>query len=316
MPRILITGGCGFVGREVVARAVDRFDVHVLDNLRSGAHRLARMPLDRFTLHAADIRDAQAVERVMAAARPDVVLHLAAIHFIPECEAYPDRAVSTNVLGSVTLLSAAPKGCRFINLSSAAVYAPVSTPLDEATTALQPMDVYGWTKLQTEQYAEYFGRAKGFEAWSVRLFNVVGPGETNPHLVPEVAAQLRGGATQVRLGNLTPRRDFIDVGDAAEGLIRLATATPGALSAECAVVNLGTGRAHSVEEVLRCLAEIQGTATQIVSDPARVRAVDRPVLQASTVRLQRALGWVPATPLRETFARLMADDEPVVTPTS
>lgn len=308
MARLLITGGCGFVGRELTRRSLSHFEVHVLDNLRSGPHRLRGMPATGFTLHEADIRDAEAVRRVVHLTQPDVIAHLAAVHFIPECESQPDLALSTNVLGTVNVLSAAARGSRVITISSAAVYAAVPTPLDEATTAVEPMDVYGWTKAQGEEWTRYFAARSGFEGWSVRLFNVIGPGETNPHLVPEMVQQLRQGAMTLRVGNIDPKRDFIDVGDAADGLLRLALAPVGALGSEPGgAVNLGTGTAHSVREILDCLATVCGRAFTIESDPARVRAVDRPVLLASTERLRRVIGWVPGTPLKETVARIWAE---------
>src|SRR4051794_32601677 len=118
--KLLITGGCGFVGRPLVAAAAAIHDVHVLDSLRSGEKRLDKKDCSSFALHRVDIRDTERVATLIGRIRPDVVVHLAAIHFIPECEANPSLAVATNVTGTVNLLCAMPAGGRFINLSSAA----------------------------------------------------------------------------------------------------------------------------------------------------------------------------------------------------
>lgn len=304
--RLLITGGCGYVGRELVARAVHGWDVHVMDNLRSGRHRLDTMPRDRFTLHEVDIRDRTRVHDVMAAIQPNVVVHLAAIHFIPACESDPQLAIETNVSGTVNLLEATPKHTRFINTSSAAVYAPVDGPLGESTTPTGPMDIYGWTKLHAEQLVTYFANRGQFTGWTVRLFNVIGPGETNPHLVPEMVYQLKQGVTSLCVGNISPRRDFIDVSDVAEGFLRLVHAPAEALPRHGseAVLNLGTGRTHAVADILEHLKLVSGITFVIKSDPARVRVVDRPVLMAATHKLQSVLDWTPTRSLSETVGDL------------
>src|SRR5690606_36433472 len=146
---------------------------------------------------------------------PDAIIHLAAVHYIPECEQSPDLAVRTNVTGTVNTLLAAPPGCRFVYASSGAVYRPDPHPHSEAAAAVAPTDIYGFTKLHGEQYVRYLAHRREFAAVIVRLFNVVGPGETNPHLLPEILAQLKAGRSTVRLGNLSPRRDYIHVEDAA-----------------------------------------------------------------------------------------------------
>ncbi|MDB4916841.1 MAG: NAD-dependent epimerase/dehydratase [Gemmatimonadetes bacterium] len=302
--RVLITGGCGFVGRPLVAAAAARHDVHVVDTLRSGEHRLKTMDRSAFALHRVDIRDADGIASLMASIQPDVVVHLAAIHFIPECEAHPALAVSTNVTGTVTLLNAMPAQGRFINLSSAAVYAPSSHALTEGVSQVGPVDTYGLTKLHTEAYTSYLAGLRGFTGWSVRMFNVIGAGETNPHLVPEIVSQLKGGARSLYLGNTSPRRDFVDVHDVVEGLLRLCDADAAALDATDQVINLGSGCAHSVTDVIDEIRNVSGLEFDVVRDPSRTRAVDRPLLVASTASLRSALGWAPESSFTASVQRL------------
>ena len=123
--------------------------------------------------------------------------------------------------------------------STAAVYAPSEQPHDE-TSAIGPTDIYGLTKLWTEQLAELFHRKTGKPVGVARLFNVFGPGETNPHLIPTIVLQLQRGS-ELRLGNLRTKRDYVYVEDVARGLISLARDRLAGKSVTC---NLGTGHQY------------------------------------------------------------------------
>lgn len=303
---IVVTGGTGYVGRELVRQLAetDRFSIHVLDSCVSGEHRPQQMRRESFELHRCDIRDTAAVGQVMRAVVPEIIFHLAAVHYIPACEAAPGDAVSINVAGTVNLLDAAPPQSRFVFASSAAVYRPSAAPHVESDEALGPMDIYGHTKLQGENFVRYYHAQRKLRGVIVRLFNVVGPGETNPHLVPAIVKQLSARVTRVELGNLFPRRDYIDVGDAAQGFRLLADANTS--PDELLISNLGTGVTHSVEEVVSLIGVAAGTELEIRQDRARMRAVDRPMLRASTERLRVLTDWVPQTTLAASLAATWA----------
>ena len=140
------------------------------------------------------------------------------------------------------------------------MYQPSSEPHDELHSPIGPDDVYGLSKLQAERWVEHFAVRRGFSAVVARLSNVVGPGETNPHVVPEIVAQLKAGHRTIALGNLTSRRDYLDVSDAARGLATL-TVAQGGLAGETKVINLGSGGTHSVSEVLDLLRKVPGVPT-------------------------------------------------------
>ncbi len=303
MAKIVVTGGLGYVGRELVRQLAGNRDdqVHVIDNMDSGEHRLDAMDRASFELHVADIRDREAVRRIMGETRPDLVYHLAAIHYIPLCDSDPGKAVAVNVAGTVNLLDAMPKGARFVFASTAAVYAPEDRAHDEATSPVGPMDVYGWTKYHGEQFVRFYAEAGKVDGLVVRLFNVVGSGETNPHLAPAIIEQLADGVDRVKLGNLFPHRDYIDVADAALGFRKIAAVAGEAGAPLCC--NLGTGRSHAVRDVVTLIARAAGVDLAIEQDEARVRAVDRPMLKASTERLERLTGWRPLTGLEQSMAQ-------------
>lgn len=306
--RIVVTGGNGFVGREVVRRLYHEHEVLVLDTLRTGRSRFGPDETGRYRLERCDVTDAAAVGAALREFVPDVIVHLAAVHYIPECEQQPALAVRTNVDGTVNLLAHAPPGSRFVYASSGAVYTPADRPHREADSALVPTDVYGFTKLHGEQYVGHLAAQRGLAAVVVRLFNVVGPGETNPHLLPEVFAQLRAGRRTIELGNLTSRRDYIHVYDAARGFVAAAldgTVEPG----RTVTVNLGTSVAYSVAEVMAKVAAVVPVEFQWRQRAERQRASDRPYLAADIHEIARRFGWTPRATLDDALADLWRDPD-------
>jgi UDP-glucose 4-epimerase len=306
--RILITGGAGFVGRPLVRRLAPDHDVLVLDALHHGADRFSTAERDRFRLVEADIGDGGAVAHAIAAFAPEIIIHLAAMHFIPDCERDPAAAIATNLIGTVHLLTAAPPGCRFVLASSGAVYQPDDQPHREDSSPLGPADIYGLTKLQAEHYLAHFAQSRGLDAIAVRLFNVVGPGETNRHIVPEIVAQMRRRQRRIALGNLWPRRDYLHVEDAAAGFE--AVALRGSRETHrFRAVNLGSARAYSVSEILLRLAEISGMVCEIETDAARIRPVDRPFLAADIARIADEFGWSPLRTLDDALRDLWSNPD-------
>jgi UDP-glucose 4-epimerase len=153
------------------------------------------------------------------------------------------------------------------------------------------------TKLQAEDYVCHFANARSLDARIVRLFNVIGPGETNPHVLPAILAQVLRGVRTLRLGNCHPRRDYIHVDDAACGFAQVALT--GDRRPGVDVVNLGTGKAYSVYEVVQELADVIGESLQIETDPARTRASDRPFLAAAIDKIASRYSWTPTFSLRD-----------------
>ena len=300
-----MTGGAGFIGSHLVGELGSAFDVHVVDDLSRGRREWLSAEA---VLHDADLRDAEALTRIVERVRPAVVAHLAAIHFIPAVDSAPQQAREINVRGSANLLRALASTPPALVLfaSSAAVYPDVEGPIPESSRP-DPIDVYGETKLEGERLFADFAAATGTRCLVARIFNVIGRRETNRHVVPELISQLRGGTDVVRLGNLTARRDYTDVVDVAWALARLLADPPHAHS----TFNVGSGTAVSVGELVQTCEKILERPIDVVVDSGRLRARDRGELVADTRRLKSVLGSFPRRSLEETLTELLsAEGEP------
>jgi UDP-glucose 4-epimerase len=291
---VLVTGGLGFVGSALCRALVEqKQDVIVLDNCSRGSlDNVEGLPVRFFD---ADVRDAKAVEDALGEARPRVVIHLAAMHFIPDCNADPAGCFHINVVGTENVLAACRK-CkveRAVITSSLAVYPITDAPSREDDPAM-PYDVYGESKLANEWQARRFQRETGIDTVVVRLSNVYGPRETSPHVIPEIMQQLAGGLTRLQLGNTAPRRDFIHSSDAARGFCSLALHP---VPSGYHLVNLGGGREYSIRQVLEELSGLLGHTIEPVLDASRYRQVERMHLQADIRRIRELVGWEPAMTL-------------------
>lgn len=308
MKKLLITGGCGFVGRELVHIAQDQYEIHVVDNLLSGEHRLHKMNAKKFKLHNIDLRDKDKTESLIVTVCPDIIIHLAAIHFIPKCENEPDLACTTNILATINILRCLRKETKFIFTSSAAVYSPSDKELVEDSGLIFPLDVYGYTKLHGEHYVSLYSNQYQLDTCIVRLFNVIGPGETNPHILPEIFSQLKKGGKELSLGNIESKRDFIDVRDVATGFLKLCAKNFDELP-ESKIINLGSGKTYSMRELLDFVREISGIEFEIKKDLSKFRKVDNPVILASISKLEEFLRWKPSFHIKDTLKITWDDDE-------
>jgi UDP-glucose 4-epimerase len=297
----LVTGAAGFLGSHIVDGLLARgIPVLALDDFSGGnpAFLTTHHSHPAFTLIRLDIRDLPALQQLLLQQHPAVVIHLAALHFIPACVADPMRTISLNVLGTQSLLLAALAAQveRFFFASTGDVYAPADQPHHEDHSPTAPFNIYGLSKLWGEQLVALAARQRPAMRCVVgRLFNLYGPRETNPHILPEILKQLRAAPqAPLRLGQLWPKRDLVPVADAARAIIELIErAKPGVTT-----VNIATGVAVSMRQVLDLIAELLGRPLQVETDPAKVRPVERPHLQADVTRLRQLLGWTPHANLR------------------
>ena len=301
---ILVTGGSGFIGAALVRRLLAE-DEHVLvvDNFQTAGRE--RLPTDpRLRVVEADIRHRDRVMEIFRQSSPDEVIHLAALHFIPYCDEHPLETLEVNGQGTrnVVEASAAAHVTRMLLASSGAVY-PVSDATSQEDLPLGPVDVYGYSKWMAEALLEHICRAHGLTGVALRLFNVYGPAETNPHVIPHIVDEIKGGGP-IHLGNLESRRDYIFVEDAVETIDRVRAARIDGYS----VFNVGTGSTRSVREIVRAFEKGLDRGVEVRSAACLVRQIDRPSLCADPSSLKNLLRWTPGTTLEEGISRLIASE--------
>lgn len=282
-PTILVTGAGGFIGAILVNALVRQgCEVVAVDRDQHSLERISRdLRGDLLRLVCTDISDSADIVEVAKQPGIAAIVHLAAMHIIPHCEAEPRSTVDVNIGGLCNVLAAADQAqLDFVLFASTAdVYAPAPRPLaeDDPTSA---WSVYGASKLLGERLvAQWAAQRASRQATSVRIFNVYGPGDGNPHVIPDLIEGLRRGGT-ISAGNVEAKRDFIHVEDVAALLCRILE-TP----APPATINAGTGVATSVAEILDTLQAIIGRPLPWRCDPAKLRTSDRMHLQADTARM-------------------------------
>jgi UDP-glucose 4-epimerase len=303
----LVTGAAGFLGSHVVEQLLARkIPVVGVDDLSTGKWQFLAPFADNqnFRFVCRDIRDEAGMTAICKKESPVAAVHLAALHFIPAAMRDPAVTVSLNVHGTQCVLSACRSAgvSRFWFASTADVYKP-DTKAHQESGEVAPFNIYGLTKWMGEKLVHLESAGEPGRHFVIgRLFNLYGPHETNPHILPEIINQIRAGTTVLRLGNMTPMRDLVPVADAARAVIEmLEKSQPGVTTS-----NLGTGLSVTMQEVVEAIAELSGRRLKIETDPAKLRASERPHLQADVTRLRAMIGWSPHTDLRKGLLELLS----------
>jgi UDP-glucose 4-epimerase len=296
----LVTGGLGFIGNELVRQLRRHGEVAILDNRSRPAPRID--DIADIPLYEVDVTNRSGVQDALERVRPDCVFHLAALHYIPECNANPELTLHVNVEGTLAVLNAcvAAGVPRVVVASSGAIYEDSQSPLAE-DAKIAPVDVYGWSKAFAEDLGRWVAKRDGIQVVSARLFNTYGPRETNRHIIPEILAQLRHGTT-LHLGVVDTIRDYVHSRDVAEALRRLGDGdTPG-----FSVFNVATGRGASVAELVRLIGEQMERDLRIELDTARLRTVDKKTQIADVTKMRKATGWEARLAFRDGLRDLLS----------
>ena len=271
--KILVTGADGFIGSHLVEALLAKgCDVRafVYYNSFNSWGWLDTLPpevIRDLDVFSGDIRDPNGVYEAMQGC--DVVFHLAALIAIPFSYHSPDSYVDTNIKGTLNVLQAAKRLSteRVLVTSTSEVYGTAQyAPIDEKHP-FQGQSPYSATKIGADRLAESFYKSFETPIVIVRPFNTYGPRQSARAVIPTIITQLLLGQTELKLGSLTPTRDFNYVKDTAQGFIALAEAD----SAVGQEINIATGKEHSIGDVAQVLISELNPNAYIITDEQRLR---------------------------------------------
>lgn len=302
----LVTGADGFIGSHLVdlllaqgikVRALSQYNS--FNNwgwLEGNSH-------PNLEVVCGDVRDAAFCRHITQ--RVDTVFHLAALIAIPYSYVAPESYVDTNITGTLNICQAAkdtPSVTRLLVTSTSEVYGSAQyVPIDESHPR-QPQSPYSATKIGADAIAQSFYNAFGLPVVTVRPFNTYGPRQSARAIIPTIITQIANGAREIKVGDLTPTRDFNFVEDTCRGFLAIATADAAVEGTE---INIATGTEVTMKETLELIADIMEAPVEYVVDPERLRPSKSEVrrLCGDNSRIRTLTGWEPQVTLRQGLAR-------------
>ena len=294
--KILVTGADGFIGSHVVetlvksGHEVRAFVLYNSFNSWGWLDESDKAIRDSIDIFAGDIRDPHGVDK--AVENQEVILNLAALIAIPYSYHSPDTYIDTNIKGTLNILQAARRHNvkRVVQTSTSEVYGTAQyIPIDEVHP-LHPQSPYAATKVGADQLALSFHASFDVPVGILRPFNTYGPRQSARAVIPTIISQL-ANKSKVKLGSLSPTRDFSFVQDTANGF--LAAAQSDLIVGQ--TINLGSGFEVSIKETAETIAKLMNTKLELVDDEQRVRPENSEVerLHASIEKAKTLLGWQP-----------------------
>jgi len=305
--KILVTGADGFIGSHLTEELVRRgynVKVFTLYNSFNSWGWLDHSPKEikgNIEVFSGDIRDPYGVKTAMNGC--DVVLHLAALIAIPYSYHSPDTYIDTNVKGTLNIVQAARElGVeKVVHTSTSEVYGTAQfVPITEEHP-LQGQSPYSASKIGADQIAMSFYTSFATPVATIRPFNTYGPRQSARAVIPTIITQIANGKRKIKLGSVTPTRDFNYVKDTVNGFIAVAESN----NSVGQVINIGSNYEISVGDTAKLIAEVMGVNIEIETDEQRLRPEKSEVerLWAANAKAKKLLGWVPGYGGHDGFKR-------------
>jgi len=305
MPIALVTGADGFIGSRLVELLVKKgYKIKALSQYNSFNNWGWIEDIEcknKVEVLTGDIRDPHYCKFI--AKDIDIIFHLAALIAIPYSYVAPDSYVDTNIKGTLNICQAAKEhgNIRVIHTSTSEVYGTAQyTPIDEEHP-MQPQSPYSATKIAADAMAMSFYNAFNLPVTIARPFNTYGPRQSARAVIPTIITQIANGATKIKLGDITPTRDFNYVDDTCRGFIALA---------ECdesigQVVNIGSNFEISIGDTLNMIKELMDSDVKFIVDSQRIRPEKSEVfrLLCDNSKIKKLTGFKSQVGIREGLQR-------------
>lgn len=296
MKKVLVTGADGFIGSHLVETLLERgyevraFVLYNSFNTWGWLDTFPKEKLNQIDIFQGDVRDPNGVKEAMKGV--DAVFHLAALIAIPYSYHSPDTYVDTNIKGTLNVLQAARElGIRVLVTSTSEVYGTAQyVPIDEKHP-YQGQSPYSATKIGADRLAESFYRSFDLPVTIVRPFNTYGPRQSARAVIPTIITQLLSGQKTIKLGSLTPTRDFNFVKDTAAGFVAIYESEQ-TIGEE---INIATQKEISIGELAKELIRQINPSANIICDEQRLRPEKSEVnrLLGSNQKIMNLTNWKP-----------------------
>lgn len=303
MKKVLVTGAAGFIGSHLTEYLLEEgFDVRAMVRYdsRSSIGNLEFLPKnlrEGLEIVRGDIKDPDFCRRAVKDCA--YIFHLGALIAIPFSYTNPTDYIQTNVVGTANMLNAARDSAsleRFIQTSTSEVYgSALYTPIDEKHP-LQPQSPYSASKIGSDNFALSYFLAFEMPVTVIRPFNTFGPRQSARAVIPTIISQLLANS-EIKLGSLEPKRDFLFVKDTARGFLHVGTHEKSLGQ----VLNLGTGKDVSIGQLLELCIQLTGATPNLQIDDARIRPKNSEVMHllCNASRSMELTGWQPKYSLEE-----------------
>jgi len=285
----LITGGCGFIGSVLTRVLIENHYEVITYDVRKWKYE----DLPGLKVLFGDTLEGNHLKGVIRDV--DMVFHLAAIPFIPDGYINPRKVIETDVIGTLNVLLALKEHkVPLVHYSSSEVYGnSVYNPLDEKHQTV-PRSTYAVGKLSAERLSFTFCHEHDIPFSILRQFNVYGPDDTHPRLIPVIISQLYNGDT-VKLGHIYTSRDFTYVTDAVDACLRTIN-NPKVLGE---TINIGSNKTVRGVDLVPMIAKKMNKTAKIEEDESKLRPLDVDVLCANNSKARQLLGWEPKIALSD-----------------